>query len=174
MSTEQNTENIIYIVWKTEIIEADHGGYCSSADNEEEIYEDQIICKYILDKKEYEIFIWICNECTILFSENIFIDIMKPIIPIENLPISGSGYCSPSKHGLSHEKQTTIIEIINCNYTPILSETAKISKCDSFSLKQYLKPIIEINDTVLSILKNKIPLDTINEICKYVWSTYKQ
>jgi hypothetical protein len=167
---EQTREYIIYIVWETEIIEANHGGYCSGADNEEEIYEDRIICEYIVNKNEYDIFIWICNEVPVLVSEDIFINIMMPSIPNKPDFCSGSGYCDPSIHGLRHEKQTTFIKILDYSHiTPLIA--AKTLKCDSFSLKQYLKPIIATNKILLN-LQDIFPLEVINEIAKYVWNTY--
>lgn len=68
----------IWIKWQIEIIEADHGGYCSGADNIEKTSYDTIYCKYTVDENEYYTLIWINNECSKTFDDHLFIEAIKP------------------------------------------------------------------------------------------------
>ena len=55
-----------------EEIIADHDGYCSGADNDEEIKIIYQYYKYPVNEDEYYTLIWINNECPKLFDHEYF------------------------------------------------------------------------------------------------------
>ena len=101
----------VYIVWKIKVIEADHDGYCSGADNEETIYNEKLYCQYDITKEQHDLLIWLYNECNI-DEHDLFIEATKPDINTINLDCNGSMECNQSENGLIHQKQKTPTEML--------------------------------------------------------------
>ena len=169
---------IIYFVWKTEVIEANHDGYCSGEENQETIYDEKLYCQYEVTKDQYYLLFWLNRECYEIFENELFIEATKPDIKIKKLGCEGSGYCDPSEHGLCHQKQKTPIKIlkVTCDYKPKYNKWGKIKLKyklkvkDSYPLRWLLTPMVEKNDMVYKCFNKRLPYDVINIICQMVFT----
>lgn len=159
----------IWLKWKIEIITADHEGYCSGADNSEDISYEYKYYKYEVSIDEYETLIWLWNECPNFFNDNYLIGASKPYVPNEHLnlyPLQ-SGYCYPSKNNLLHEIQSTPIEIVD-----FVTENDGIGMItDSYVLKKYMEPVIDKNNILNQCFGDIFPLELTNIILKYLWNS---
>jgi len=117
---------------------------------------------------EHYTLIWLYNECTKFFQNNYLIGASKPYIPNEDIDLNWrfqSGYCNPSKNNLSHEIQSTPIEIVD-----FITDNDNIDiMADSYVLKKYLEPIIDKNNIINELLSDILPMELIDEILKYLW-----
>lgn len=170
-------EKYVYFHWKVDVITADHDGYCSGGDNEEEIHSDVLWFRYWVREDEYE---WLKELNTM--SSNFFEmfngpDIVGDLMPfIENDDVGitggGSGYCGSSEHGLAHERKRIPIEIVGFSLQAP-SDAVEILNTNSTPLRNYLINVTVINQTIGDILGiYQFPRDIIKMLCQYVWNIF--
>ena len=180
-----------YLYWKIDVIIADHDGYCSGAENDEEIYSDVICCSYAIKADEYEqlkaLSIESPNNLYRIFnSESAFNHNIQPHIENDNEDIAGggSGYCRASEHGLYHERKRIPIEVVDFSFTrpgapgpddhhmiDILHHFYEILEGDFIAFAMFLQNVREINQSIAKSLQiHCVPSDIIKLVCRYVWN----
>lgn len=150
------------LIWNYEVIVADHDGYCTGDENVETIYNEKYGVLYHVNDIEYNLVKW-------LYNHGKYIDAIPETILID-IDYHGTGYCIPSKHGLSHVIMKTPInieKILNINeWSPRKNKTIVYKKN---TLHDYLNYILKIKNVVYVCMKDILPYDMINLILLYVF-----
>lgn len=169
-------EKFVYLCWKVEVITADHDGYCSGGDNDEEIHSDVLWVRYWVREDEYD---WLKELNSIpkffeMFNEPDVVGDLMPVIENDDVGITGggSGYCGESEHGLSHERKRIPIEIVG--FSLEAPNAFEILNANSTPLRNYLKHVRDVNHTIGHVFSfYRFPRDMIKMICQYVWNIFQ-
>ncbi len=134
-----NKEHVLYLDWEVKVIVADHSGYCSGAENDEEIETDNVCCSYLINEEEYKLIQTLTEKDFLDILNN---DVREDIVPIfendsEGVVGGESGYCGKSEHGLRHERMRIPISVTGFSFTEPDSDV-DIEDCGQISFHNFL------------------------------------
>jgi hypothetical protein len=162
-------EGKILLQWNVDVITADHDGYCSGADNEEEFSTETMWYSYTLRPETLNML----NNLYYRNLANLFNDAehQSSYFPsIKNEPLDGdSMYCSSSEHGLQHEIQRTPVKVSRVSFELVRGHEILVS--NEIGLQTFLSRVQETNVKLGCIFQDLgVPVALVQLILMFYWN----